>query len=111
MSDLTNDIKPNTNKVGTSTGAEGSTDGKVLAVFPKASRAAQNLAGTSTSAGTAGLNKEAAQEASLANPTAKSTSEADLDASTTEANNATEFGLNRPDSSTRNQPIAGSCVN
>ena len=37
VSDLTNDNKPSTNKVGTSTGTEESTDGTVLAVSPKAS--------------------------------------------------------------------------
>ena len=114
VSNLTDDIKPNTNKVDTSTSAEESTDGTVLAVSPKASQTAQNLAGTPTSAGTAGSNKEAAREASLANSVAKSATEANLDASTTEANNTqntTEFGLNRPNSSTRNQPIAGSRVN
>ena len=87
VSDLTDDNKLNTNKVGTSTGAEESTDRTVLAVSPKTSQTAQNLPGTSTSAGTAGLYKEAAQEASLANPATKSTTEANLDASTTEANN------------------------
>ena len=48
------------------------------------------------------------------NPAVKSTTEANPDASTMEANNmqsTTEYGLNRPDSSTQNQPIAGSCVN
>ena len=80
---------------------------------PKASQSAQNVTGA-TSASTVDSNKEAAREASLVNPAVKSTIEADLDASTMEANNtqsATEYGLNCPDSSTRNQPIAGSRVN
>lgn len=63
VSNLTDDNKPSTIEVGTSTGAEESTDGTVLVVSPKASRSAQNL--TETSTRTAVLNKEATREASL----------------------------------------------
>ena len=115
VSNLTDDNKPNTTKVGTSTGTEGSTNGTVLAVSPMASQTAQNPAGTVTSTGRGGSTKEAILEASLTVSNASnSTEEAVLDTSIADDNatkNPTEYGLNCPNSSTHNQPIAGSQVN
>ena len=112
VSDLTDDNKPNTTKVGTSTGTEGSTIRTVLAVSPMASWTAQNPAGAVTSTGTGGLPKKAVLDASLTVSNASgSTKETGLDTSITDANatqNPTEYRLQRPNSSTHNQPIAGS---
>ena len=91
VSDLTDNNKPNTTKVGTSTGTEESTNGMVLVV----SSSASNARVLGTSAGIGGSNRTISD----VTPTA-------ANGPTT----STVFRLQRTNSSTRNKPVSQSRI-